>query len=75
MIELGVIDTTVYIRYPVGNIIERNVNVSRARSSNITSITGIFRTKSSQITQPTILVSPQPPKKVVATVTFTDVLE
>ena len=29
IIELSVIDTTVCIRYPVGNIVERNGNVSR----------------------------------------------
>ena len=72
---MSIIDTTVCIRYPVGNIVERNGNVSRVRSRNIAIITGLFRTRSSQITQPTMLAPPQPPKKVVATVTFTDVLE
>ena len=73
IIELNVIDTTVCIRCTVENIVERNVNVSRVRSSNIASITGLFRTRSSQITQPTMLASPQPLRKVVATVTFVDV--
>ena len=50
IIELNVIATTACIRCTVENIVERNVNVSRVRSSNIASITGLFRTRSSQIT-------------------------
>ena len=50
IIELSVIDTIGCIRYLVGNIVERNVNVSRVRSSNIARITGLFRARSSQIT-------------------------
>ena len=50
IIELNVIDTTVCIRCTVENIVERNVNVSQVRSSNINSITGLFRARSSQIT-------------------------
>ena len=42
IIELSLIDTTVCTPYSVGNIVERNISISRVRSSNINSITQFY---------------------------------